>query len=76
MLAVTKAIFIILLLGTGTLLGGSNPLPTELNRVLHASWRIYSRHHIQADARVPLDPGLARAWSGYSDLCPAYFPCF
>ena len=33
----------------GTLLGGGSPLATEVKRVLHASWRSYSRHHIQAD---------------------------
>ena len=59
MLAGTKAIFIILLLGAGTLLGGSSPLPTEVNRVLHASWRSYSRHHIQADGRVSLGARLS-----------------
>jgi hypothetical protein len=36
-LAGTKAIFIILILMAGTLLGGSSPLATEVNLVLHAS---------------------------------------
>jgi hypothetical protein len=58
-LAGTNAIFIILLLEAGTLLGGSNPLPTELNRVLHASWRSYSRHHIQAHGQVSLGARLS-----------------
>ena len=59
MCAVTKAIFIILLLGAGTLLGGSNPLPTEPKRVLPTSWRSYSFHNIQADGRVSLGARLS-----------------
>ena len=29
-------------------------MPTEVERVLHASWRSYCRQHIQADGRVSL----------------------
>lgn len=54
MLAGAKTTCFILLLGAGALVSGSSPLPTEVERVLHASWRSYCRQHIQANGRVYL----------------------
>jgi endo-1,4-beta-D-glucanase Y len=53
-LAGAKTTCFILLLGAGVLVSGSSPLPNDVERVLHASWRSYCRQHIQANGRVAL----------------------